>query len=63
VDIEKDHPILVVFRVNAGENTSKELNDFFNESGIKNNFGNPYEPEQWQNGLTEASVHYVGIDR
>ena len=27
-DIQKDHPILVVVRDNAGENTSKELNDY-----------------------------------
>ena len=48
-DIQKDHPILVVVRDNAGENTPKELNDYFTESGIKNYFSTPYE--QWQNGL------------
>ena len=56
-DIQKDHPILVVIRDNAGENTSKKLNDYFNERGIKNYFSTPYE--QWQNGLAEASVNSV----
>ena len=37
-DIQEDHPILVVVRDNAGENTSKELNDYFTEHGIKNYF-------------------------
>ena len=37
-DIQKDPPILVVVRDNAGENTSKELNDYFTERGIKNGF-------------------------
>ena len=48
-DIQKDHPILDVVRDNAGENTSKELNDYFTERGIKNYFSTPYE--QWQKGL------------
>ena len=56
-DIQKDHPILVVVRDNAGENTSKELNDYFTERGIKNYFSTPYE--QWENGLAEASVNSV----
>ena len=37
--IQKDHPILVVVRDNAGENISKELNDHFTERGIKNHLG------------------------
>ena len=56
-DIQKDHPILVVVRYNVGENTSKELNDYFTERGIKNYFSTPYE--QWPNGLAEASVNSV----
>ena len=56
-DIQKDHLILVVVRDNAGENTSKELNDYFTKRGIKNYFSTPYE--QWQNGLAEASVNSV----
>ena len=28
-EIQQDRPILVVVRDNAGENTSKELNDYF----------------------------------
>ena len=56
-DIQKDHPILVVVRDNAGKNTPKELNDYFIEHGIKNYFSTPYE--QWQNGLAEASVNSV----
>ena len=56
-DVQKDHPILVVVRDNAGENTSKELNDYFTERGIKKYFSTPNE--QWHNGLTEASVNSV----
>ncbi len=47
--IQKDHPILVLVRDNAGENTSKELNDYFTEYGVKNYFSTPYQ--QWQNSL------------
>ncbi len=53
-DVRKDHPVLMKVGDNAGENTSKELNDYFTECGVKNYFGVPYE--QWQNGLAEASV-------
>ena len=56
-DIQKNHPTLVVVRDNAGENTSKKLNDYFTERGIKNYFSTPYE--QWRNGLAEASVNSV----
>ncbi len=42
-DIQKDHPVLVTVRDNAGENTFKELNDFFTERDIKNYFSSPYE--------------------
>ena len=49
------HPILGVVRDNAGENTFKELNDYFTERGIKSYFSTRYA--QWQNGLAEASVN------
>ncbi len=39
---------------NSGENTSKELNDFFTSHGVKNYFSTSYE--KWQNGLSESSV-------
>ena len=48
---------MVVVRDNAGENTFKELNDYFTERGIKNYFTTPYE--QWQNGLAKASLNSV----
>ena len=48
---------MVVVRDNAGENTSKELNYYFTDRGIKNYFSTPYE--QLQNGLAEASVNSV----
>jgi hypothetical protein len=51
-DIQKDHPILVVVRDNAGKNTSKELYDYFTEHGVENYFSTPYE--QWQIGLAEG---------
>ncbi len=60
-DVRKDHPALMVVRDNAGENTSKELNDYFTKCGVKNYFSTTYE--QWrisrQNGLAEASVGSV----
>ena len=40
-DVWKDHlvtPVLVVVKDNAGENTSKELNDYFTECGVKQLF-------------------------
>ncbi len=40
-----------------GENTSKELNDYFTKRGLRNYFGIPYE--QVQNGLAEACVNSV----
>ena len=50
---------MVAVRDNAGENTSKELNDYFTQRGSTNYFSTPYE--QWQNGLAEASVNSVTI--
>ena len=47
-------PSLSVVRDNSGGNTSKEINDFFTENGVKNYFSTPYE--QWQNGLAESLV-------
>ena len=60
-DVRKDHPVLVVVRDNAGENTSKELNNYFRvtECGVKNHFSTPCE--QWQNGMAQASVSSVTI--
>ena len=48
---------MVVFRGKAGENTSKEVNDYVTERGIKNCFSTPYD--QWLNSLAEASVNSV----
>jgi hypothetical protein len=36
--IQDDHPMLVVFRDNAGENTSKGLYYYFIEHGVKNDY-------------------------
>ncbi len=41
-DIQKDHPILIVVQDNAGENKSKDLNDYFTKHGVKNYFSTPY---------------------
>ena len=46
-NLREKYPLLMVMRDNGGENTSKELNDFFTENGVKNYFSTPYE--QWQN--------------
>ena len=35
-DIHKNYPLLIIVLGNAGENTSKELNDYCNEHGVKN---------------------------
>ncbi len=42
-DIRQKFPLLSVVRDKAGENTSKELFDFFTENGVKNYFSTPYE--------------------
>ncbi len=47
--IMKDHPILVAVQ-DKGQDTSKELNNYFTEHGVKNYFSTPYY-KQWQNGL------------
>ena len=60
-DIQKDHPILVVVRDNAGENTSKELNDYFTEHGIKNYYSTRAMAERASRSLCEFS-HYAGKD-
>ena len=59
-DIREKFPLLAVLRDNSGEITSKELNDFFMENGVKNYFNTLYE--QWQNGLAESDRfnHYPG---
>ncbi len=56
-DPRAKYPWLVVVRVNIGENTLKELNDFFTKNGVKNYFSTPYE--QWQNGLAESLLGSV----
>jgi hypothetical protein len=56
-DLRAKHPLLMVMRDNGGENTSKELSDFFTENAVKNYFSTPYE--QWQNGFAESSVNSV----
>ena len=53
-DLRAKYPFLVLVRDNSGENSSKEINDFFTDNGVKNYYSTPYE--QWQNGLAEASV-------
>jgi hypothetical protein len=59
-DNQTDRPILVVVRDHAGENTCKELIDYFTERGIKNYFSTPYE--HWQNGLAEEFSNHVWED-
>jgi hypothetical protein len=56
-DLRAEFPLLMVVRDNSGENTSKELNEFFTENGVKNYYSTLYE--QWQNGLAESSVGSV----
>ena len=35
-DVRIHYPLIMVVRDNSGENTSKELNDFFTSHGVKN---------------------------
>ncbi len=58
-DVRIHCPLIMVVRDNSGENTSKELNDFFKSHGVKNYFSTSYE--QWQNGLAESSVGILQI--
>ena len=58
-DLRAKYPLLVLVRDNSGENSSKDINDFFTENSVKNYFSTPYE--QWQNGLAEASVGSVSM--
>jgi hypothetical protein len=44
-------------RDNSGENTSKELCDFFTDNSVRNHFSTPYE--QWQNGSAESSINSI----
>ncbi len=45
-EVQKERPVLVVVLDNAGKNTSKELNEYFTEYGVKNYFSTPYEQRQ-----------------
>jgi hypothetical protein len=38
----------------ASENMLQEIQDFFSEKGVKNQFGTLYEP--WQDGLAKAET-------
>jgi hypothetical protein len=58
-DIHTKYQLIIVVRDNSGENTLKELNDFFTSNGVKNFFSTSYK--QWQNGLAESSVGSVSI--
>ena len=55
-DVWKDHhdPVLVVVQDNAGEYTSKELNEYFTESGVKN-----YLSHLLNNGKTDWRNHQL----
>ncbi len=46
-DLRQKHKLVIVMRDNAGENTSKEIIDFFESIGVKNYFSAAHE--QWQN--------------
>ena len=53
-DLREKHPLLVVMRDNAKENSSKAICDYFTSMGVKNYYSAGYEP--WQDGLAEASI-------
>ena len=56
-DLRQKHKLVIVMRDNAGENTSKEIVDFFESVGVKNYFSAAHE--QWQNGLAEAAINSI----
>ena len=58
-ELRTKYPLLVVMRDNSGENTSRDLNDFFTDNGVKNYFSTPYE--QWQNGSAESSINSITL--
>jgi hypothetical protein len=58
-DLRQMHKLVIVMRDNAGENTSKEIVDFFESVGVKNYFSTPHE--QWQNGLPVESQNQQSI--
>ena len=43
VRIRVHYPLIMIVRDNSGENTSKDLNDFFRSHGVKNYFSTSYE--------------------
>jgi hypothetical protein len=56
-DLREKYQLMVVMRDNAGENTSLKIKAFFTGKGVKNYFSTPHE--QWQDGLSEASIRSV----
>ena len=55
-ELRQKYTLMVVMRDNAGENTSKAINDFFTEKGVGNFFTTLYEP--WQS-MTESSIKSI----
>ncbi len=53
-DLREKHPLCVVIRDNAKENSSKAICDYFTLMGVKNNYSAGYEP--WQDRFAEASI-------
>jgi hypothetical protein len=56
-DTREQYPLIMVVRDNSGANTSKELNDFFTNHGVKKYFST--SREQWQDCLAESAVGSV----
>ncbi len=56
-DLREKYQLLVVMRDFAGENMSKEIQEFFTDKGVKSYFSTSYEP--WQDGLGEAGIESV----
>jgi hypothetical protein len=56
-DVRLKHKIVVVMQVNAGENKSQDIINFFESVGVKNYFST--QNEQWQNGLPETAINSI----
>ena len=56
-NLRAKHKLVVFVRDNAGENKSRDINDFFEYVGVRAHFSSAHE--QWQNGPAEASINSI----
>jgi hypothetical protein len=59
-DVRIHYPLIMVVRDNSGENTSKELNDFFTSHGVKNYFSIVRTVAKWFGRIIRGIRIHVG---